>query len=191
MLLPAEQQPDETDRVQDPITSSSNSNEQIPVRTRTAGAPMPRDERWKLTLANMTKLFPLLRPSLIVARELGMPDTSIYSALSQNSQILGIHCGNTSPRLTPNYGPLPQSLRPTQLQLTVTHQPYIDCLPFPRLRENLIISSGTLINDKEFFADLIVAQGNFFHLDKGRGGWDSAAWMMSSAFKQKWGFLFL
>lgn len=171
--------------------SSSTGNELTPLGTRTTWVPDQRDEGSVLSPTNMTKLLQLLAPSLSVAQELGMPNVSIYSALFQNSQILGINCGNTLPRLTPKQGPLPRSLCPTELQLTIVHQPYIDCLPFPRLRDNLIISSGVLINDREFCADLIVAQGNFFHLDKGKGGWDPGAWMMSSSFTQKWGFLFL
>lgn len=153
--------------------------------------PDQRCQGSALSSTNMSNLSELHAPLPTVARELATPEMSIYSALFDNGQILGISCINPTPRVSPKRPLLPQSLCPTEIQLTIVHRPYIDCLPFPRLRDNLIISSGVLVNDEEFCADLVSVQGNFFQLGKGREGWDPAAWVMSSSFKKKWGFLFL
>lgn len=49
---------------------------------------------------------------------------------------------------------LKPDLRPSSEQITVQHHPYIDILPFPTLRKNLIAHQGE-IDEDEFFLDLL------------------------------------
>jgi hypothetical protein len=49
---------------------------------------------------------------------------------------------------------LKPDLRPGSEQITVNHHPYIDILPFPTLRKNLIIHQEE-IDEDEFFHDML------------------------------------
>jgi len=49
---------------------------------------------------------------------------------------------------------LPTSLRPTKLQCQIPHHPWIDLLPIPRMRDNLL-RAGNSYDDLELCADLI------------------------------------
>lgn len=44
--------------------------------------------------------------------------------------------------------PIPASLAPTTLQLTVLHPPWIDLFPLPRVRDNLILLQGSFDSDE-------------------------------------------
>lgn len=49
---------------------------------------------------------------------------------------------------------LKPDLRPSSEQITVKHHPYIDILPFPTLRKNLITHQEE-IDEDEFFHDML------------------------------------
>lgn len=49
---------------------------------------------------------------------------------------------------------LKPDLRPSSEQITIKHHPYIDILPFPTLRKNLIIHQGE-VDEDEFFLDIL------------------------------------
>lgn len=49
---------------------------------------------------------------------------------------------------------LKPDMRPTPEQITIDHHPYIDIIPFPGLRNNLIRRQGEF-NEDEFFLDLV------------------------------------
>ena len=49
---------------------------------------------------------------------------------------------------------LKPDLRPSREQITIKHHPYIDILPFPTLRNNLITQQGELDEDN-FFQDML------------------------------------
>ena len=49
---------------------------------------------------------------------------------------------------------LKQDLRPSSEQTTVKHHPYIDILPFPTLRKNLVTHQEE-IDEDEFFHDML------------------------------------
>ncbi|KAH7120414.1 hypothetical protein B0J13DRAFT_513064 [Dactylonectria estremocensis] len=91
----------------------------------------------------------------------------------------------------------PPALQPTSLQRTAVHHPWIDLLPFPQLRDNVLLSmeSGFVIDD-DLCQDLLL-------VDDARDlnskpslmvwgmPWDSRAWEVNPAFLRKWGFLLL
>jgi hypothetical protein len=85
---------------------------------------------------------------------------------------------------------LPLALRPTQIQLQISHHPSLDLLPDPRMRDNFIRASGTYDED-ELCADLL----GMFSCSKGRSGliiwgepWDPSGWEVTEPFSKHWGW---
>jgi hypothetical protein len=85
---------------------------------------------------------------------------------------------------------LPPALRPTQIQFQVPHHPWIDKLPFPAMRQNLI-GAGDTYDDSALCGDLV---GLF---SPGTGGtgiivwgepWDINGWEVTEQFLEYWGW---
>lgn len=118
---------------------------------------------------------------------LNMPSFTLFSALHNNSRLLGISCLFPSPRQSPpGTTDLPLALHPIPLQLENYHLPYIDCLPLPVLRHNLILFNG-LFDDETFCYDLTTSSNC---IAKGSQSWDPSGWVISEGFKERWTFLF-
>ncbi|OAL20160.1 hypothetical protein AYO22_09132 [Fonsecaea multimorphosa] len=102
---------------------------------------------------------------------------------------MGISCALAVPPAKSNpAGPdIPESLRPTALQLTTNHPSWIDRFPFPKMRDNLI-TLMSIIDEEEFIADLFCLTS--FTLDPGAAPWDPKAWKIGKEFSAKWGYLF-
>ncbi|KAH6652261.1 hypothetical protein BKA67DRAFT_538081 [Truncatella angustata] len=50
----------------------------------------------------------------------------------------------------------PETLRPTRLELTLPHHPWIDMFPLPRMRDNVLSATATcLIDEDELCGDLM------------------------------------
>ncbi|KAI1276235.1 hypothetical protein F5Y07DRAFT_137839 [Xylaria sp. FL0933] len=88
-------------------------------------------------------------------------------------------------------------LRPWPQQITVGHHPFIDVLPFPSVRANLIGSIG-MIDEDEFFRDSLSGlvcwggTGVSRRNTSGRGTgtpWDVRSWEAKQWFIQKWWFI--
>ncbi|WQF89830.1 hypothetical protein CDEST_14844 [Colletotrichum destructivum] len=84
---------------------------------------------------------------------------------------------------------IPKSLEPTQLQLTVIHHPWIDILPFPEVRDNILRHDENMYDKRELCRDL----RGFQSVTQGRGGlivwtdpWDPKGWEVTEAFASKW-----
>ncbi|RGP63756.1 aryl-alcohol dehydrogenase [Fusarium sporotrichioides] len=88
----------------------------------------------------------------------------------------------------------PSALQPTFLQTTVVHHPWIDLLPFPQLRDNILMDMEVgLLNDDELCEDLLVVDdprdlANKPSLIVWGESWDTRAWEANPAFLRKWGF---
>ncbi|KAH7304771.1 hypothetical protein B0I35DRAFT_484329 [Stachybotrys elegans] len=85
--------------------------------------------------------------------------------------------------------PLP--LRPTALQRSVKHHPWVDMFPFPQMRDNILIK-GESWDDTELCEDLLQSSG----AEGGRSGmmvWgdpeDPASWEVNESFVLKWGWV--
>lgn len=117
------------------------------------------------------------------------PRADLVIALGICGDLLGIVCGRVEvARSTKPSFEIPEALQPTPLQLTVPHYSWIDRWPFPRLRDNLILSM-TSIDMSEFFGDLF--EMDTFALRQGAAQpWDTSQWMIYPEFAKKWGFLF-
>ncbi|CAI6079873.1 unnamed protein product [Clonostachys chloroleuca] len=82
-------------------------------------------------------------------------------------------------------------LRPTSLQLTVKHHPWIDLWPFPRMRDN-ILNLGEEYDDTELCLDLI----EDYCGPSGMSGfrvwgdpWNPENWGISEEFLTEWGWV--
>lgn len=118
----------------------------------------------------------------------GQFTASVYQACYVNGAILGLMCSVSFIGPSAPVGPdVPESLRPTPLQLTVPHPPWIDRFPFPRMRDNMITLLG-LIDEEGFLADLFCLTS--FTIRNGAPSWDPSAWKIGPEFSAKWGYLF-
>ncbi|KAK4501060.1 hypothetical protein PRZ48_006866 [Zasmidium cellare] len=113
---------------------------------------------------------------------------NVYSALYKNGEFLGLACSNCIPALSTPAGPnVPESLRPTSVQLMTIHPPWIDRFPFPKMRENFILLLG-VVDPEEFLNDIFNSPS--FTVQAGGSSWDPKVWGIEESFKKKWGFLF-
>ncbi|PSN69232.1 hypothetical protein BS50DRAFT_586569 [Corynespora cassiicola Philippines] len=114
---------------------------------------------------------------------------NVYGALYLNGEILGLTCSAVIPsKSSPARPGTPPSLRPTQMQLMTIHAPWIDRIPFPKMRDSLISLSGILDED-EVLRDLALIPS--FTITPGGASWDPRAWNIEKPFADKWGYLFL
>ena len=121
-----------------------------------------------------------------------LPSTAIaqnfLSALFDNGDMLGIACGTSFPCKSKPQGPhVPASLQPTLLQLSTVHWQWIDRLPFPEARDEMIIQSGNF-EEEAFLKDIFNMQT--FELSPGAKPWDPSAYSIAPEFQRKWGWLF-
>jgi hypothetical protein len=116
-----------------------------------------------------------------------------------NAQTLGYTTLLMSPSARSRFSPadlnksfsnsLPASLRPTALQCNVPHHPWIDLLPVPELRDNLLLHGETTYDARQLCRDM----RGFQAVSSGHGGvivwgdpWDPEGWEVTKAFAQKW-----
>ncbi|KAF7919350.1 uncharacterized protein EAE97_011682 [Botrytis byssoidea] len=126
---------------------------------------------------------------------------NVFRALISNSITLGIpsdvitNDNATSAFCPPSVGvngilALPPTLRPTDLQTQIPHHPWIDCLPVPQMRQNLI-RAGNTYDVMDLCGDLV----GLFSAGTGRTGmviwgepWDVAGWEVTEGFLERWGW---
>jgi hypothetical protein len=121
-------------------------------------------------------------------RYLNLSKMDTIGALGICGSFLGIVCGmlefdRTSRPITN----VPEMLNPSPLQLTTPHLRWIDRLPFPRLRDNLILLANT-VELEDLFTDFLTMET--FTIDQRYPPWDPKAWRPSPEFREKWGYLF-
>ncbi|KAB8275238.1 hypothetical protein BDV30DRAFT_225280 [Aspergillus minisclerotigenes] len=86
---------------------------------------------------------------------------------------------------------IPPSLRPTLIQRSVPHHPWLDFFPFPQMRDNLI-AAGDMLDDDDLCHDLMA-----FWDTRNTGAtllvWgepsDPRNWEVTEEFARKWGWL--
>ncbi|KAH8809093.1 hypothetical protein F5884DRAFT_393352 [Xylogone sp. PMI_703] len=91
---------------------------------------------------------------------------------------------------------LKSDLRPRVVQLTKSHHPYIDILPFPELRERIITLlhlSPSFFDEEEFCMDLCLKDGLICWGSQSQSGsgmpWDARSWEATPWFMKKWWML--
>lgn len=118
---------------------------------------------------------------------LDSPRSDLLAAMKVCGDILDIICCmrfETCARQHPN---IPEMLQPSPLQLAVAHYGWIDKLPFPRLRDNLILLAQN-IDLQDLFEDIFTTDA--FIIPRENPPWDPAGWSMCPKFHMKWGYLF-
>lgn len=82
---------------------------------------------------------------------------------------------------------LPSSLRPTFVQTSYPHQPWIDCVPLAEFRSRAILAAShrpPLVDTLDLWHD-VLSEG----LSCKGNPEDSAAWKMSDEFAKRWQML--
>ncbi|KAI1610367.1 hypothetical protein EDD36DRAFT_467435 [Exophiala viscosa] len=116
------------------------------------------------------------------------PKWAVLLALRENGHRIGLYCWGVKVITSRHQSAtVPISLRPTPLQLTTPHFDWIDKLPFPRMRDNLILLAGT-IDLKQLYEDFFTKLS--FQIKEDAPTWDPTAWKIDSDFSAKWGYLF-
>ena len=147
-----------------------------------------------------------LRPGRLPA----LIQVNVFNALARNAAALCVSedwllCEAISPFSLqgPGLGPLavaltsspscPDSLRPTALQLSVPHHPWIDLLPIPHLRDNIIHAAGVsaVCDEDNLCYDMVEvsSESDKASLIVWGEPWDPRGWEASVAFLRKWGGL--
>ncbi|GLA21662.1 hypothetical protein AnigIFM62618_011693 [Aspergillus niger] len=85
---------------------------------------------------------------------------------------------------------LPPSLRATVIQRTVLHHPWLDLLPIPQMRDNLILA-GESYDEMQLCLDM-KGHGRV-HADNAgiivwRDPWDAEGWEVTESFARSWGY---
>jgi hypothetical protein len=102
--------------------------------------------------------------------------------------------GPLSPFMSTMLASCPANLLPTPTQQAIVHHPWIDLIPIPQLRDNILIAMhrGLIDDDDELCADLLRCDSN--REDKAAlivwsDPCNIRAWEASVPFLQKWGWL--
>lgn len=88
----------------------------------------------------------------------------------------------------------PPCLRPTYFQKTIPHESWIDVIPYPALRDNIIKSKDTL-DDDALCDDFLGGMYEGLSEVESRGlilwgePWSDGGWEISEGFVRKWAFL--
>lgn len=87
-----------------------------------------------------------------------------------------------------DYSHIPFNLRPTRVQRTMPHHPWLDFFPLPKMRDNLI-EAGKTWNEDELWNDIMGFWDNS-NLDAGLlvwgAPWDVRNWEVTEPFLKKW-----
>jgi len=189
---------DEHGRVQDDACNSkSSSPDAISRRRRPAQCGSRYMTRGQLEVM-MAKFEAIarqgyLRGSPRADRLLTLNQFNVLRALLSNTFTLGwtpewLECSDlVSPwnALPPDSKPLcPQALRPTPVQRTIRHHPWIDLWPIPKMRDNLLLAGDSydedqLCNDLVEFNDILNEQTGLVVWGE---PWDPKGWEVSKAF---------
>ncbi|KAL4973518.1 hypothetical protein BDW66DRAFT_168487 [Aspergillus desertorum] len=90
-----------------------------------------------------------------------------------------------------NLDKIPLSLRPTEIQKSMPHQPWLDFFPFPSMRDTLI-SAAHLFDDEELCHDLMAfwnTRDTQATLIVWGASWEPGSWEVTEGFARKWGWL--
>ncbi|EPE29988.1 hypothetical protein GLAREA_01148 [Glarea lozoyensis ATCC 20868] len=88
----------------------------------------------------------------------------------------------------------PKSLIPTASQTSAHHHPWVDVLPWPELRDKiLLLSANELIDEDELWYDMVEFDTKKSYdnasLIVWGNPWDPRGWEVSTGFLRKWGWL--
>lgn len=134
---------------------------------------------------------------------LSLVQFNVTRALVMNAKLLGLtsetmargarsHIASAGINHVTFSNALPSSLLPTSLQRTVPHHPWIDLLPVPELRDNILRQGENSYDEVQLCRDLRGCQSVL----NGPGGvivwgepWDPLGWEVTEVFAGKWPWL--
>ncbi|KAJ4855944.1 hypothetical protein T069G_09312 [Trichoderma breve] len=142
---------------------------------------------------------------------LGIMQFNVMRAFGTLSSIIGLSSDNLiddgalSPFSSYTYSAhniphfrLPKSLAPTALQRSIPHHPWIDILPYPQMRDNLLLlESGvsTTMEKRQYDADSLCHWMVGLDTCQKESGlilwgdpWDLASWEVTAEFLNEWGW---
>ncbi|GIK05305.1 hypothetical protein Aspvir_009411 [Aspergillus viridinutans] len=145
---------------------------------------------------------------------LGVTRLNVMRALHVNLEVLGYRPGEITedaqsaftiqgpsrlPGRSTSEVKLPPALKPTAIQRTVPHHPWLDLIPFPYMRDTLILTQDFI--DEEQLCHDLCGQGESAVQHPGRGAgigetgilvwkdpWDSSGWEVTETFLRVWGW---
>ncbi|KFA81084.1 hypothetical protein S40288_01029 [Stachybotrys chartarum IBT 40288] len=152
------------------------------------------------TIANQDKIAGIVRPTMLSS----LTQFNITRALMLNAEVLGLSAGHLhDDALSPFvvHGPwpltmnldaqsLPGGLQPTSFQYNIKHHPWIDLLPIPQLRDNLLQRPLDSYDEDEL-CRAFTGRGH----RRGNGvvvwcePWDPSGWEITEEFVQSWGWV--
>lgn len=86
---------------------------------------------------------------------------------------------------------IPHCLRPTLIQLHITHHPWLDFFPFPNMRDCMILA-GDSFDDDDLCHDLMAfwdTRNTSATLLVWGNSWDAKNWEVTEGFAHKWKWL--
>ncbi|KAL4942398.1 hypothetical protein BDV06DRAFT_211901 [Aspergillus oleicola] len=135
---------------------------------------------------------------------IGLTRLNVHYAINQNIRAIGMTaewaCGDDDISIFNLYAPhhlsynednIPLSLRPTHIQRTMPHHPWLDFFPFPKMRDRLILAEH-LYDDDELCHDLMAfwdTRNTQATLIVWGQSWDPRVWEVTEGFVAKWGWL--
>ncbi|KAH7255168.1 uncharacterized protein BKA55DRAFT_592553 [Fusarium redolens] len=132
------------------------------------------------TLLNLIQ-FNTTRALVLIAKSMDLRQETMAPGARSRLPIAGID--------TVIFDSLPPSLQPTNLQLIVSHHPWVDIIPIAGIRDNILLRDEALYDKAELCRDL----RGFQQVVHGHGGmktwkdpWDPDGWEFTEAFAIKW-----
>ncbi|KAH8889168.1 hypothetical protein GQ53DRAFT_723354 [Thozetella sp. PMI_491] len=134
---------------------------------------------------------------------------NVFTAVNQNALALNLSpqwldgeavspFGSLAPKRAlacPTSTVYPDSLRPTPCQLSTPHHPWIDLLPFPRLRDNILyaINLSNPLDEDALCLDMVdisdLSYDARYSIVVWGSPWDPNSWEVTPDFARKWGVL--
>jgi hypothetical protein len=153
-------------------------------------------QAYHLRLANPTSLPTLIRLNTLHAMSRNAALMGFWpSGLCKDDYISPYN--DHGPRLPHQALPpaaCPEALKPTTLQRTIVHHPWIDLFPFPNFRDRVLqaLENG-MLDDDELCWDVLETDGRDIDERSALIVWgdssDPHAWEVNEAFLRKWGWL--
>ena len=168
-------------------TISARSSANDPSNTLNIQGQRSTDFQFPLSLDH--KLFVLIQHNALRG---AMTNMAILIQLNNNSIFQGYDDFYTEDLAIPEDAPA--SLQATHLQRTVPHDAWIDIIPYPALRDN-IISRQASIDTDEICDDFVGGMYDGLSEVESRGlilwgiPWSMDGWEISEGFARKWSFL--
>lgn len=186
------------------VSSSSPSSESPETGKELACAHAPPNAREYLRWFEAIAEKSYLTGSPQIDHLVSLTRLNVHRAIQTNIRAIGMTadwtcCDDTisifnlySP-VTPTFNmeTIPASLRPTDIQRSIPHHPWLDFFPFPRMRD-ILIAAEHLFDDDDLCHDLMAfwdTKNTQATLVVWGDSWEPRNWEVTEAFLVKWGWL--